>query len=239
ENEATISGMRDALDQFDRGWLAALEHAPAVDLWGALVGLTRLGEQPTRLDRLAAVLDRTVSDTEDLLRQNFTVHIQNGDVDWAEEFPGDQTRRTLSIGDRQIPMKQGCAPDLIAIAALLDVPFSAEEPCAATGTPIRITFTPNGIEQVEPPSAVAAVLPPEQAGAHASGTISQIDAGVCVFQPFFASADAAEEWLAAHPGGRVFTIEEMFQRPIFTYYRDHLRPRIHPEPGSRKGPESK
>ena len=43
-------------------------------------------------------------------------------------------------------MKRGCAPDLPAYAAVVDVPFHVEDTCAATGTPIRIDFVPDGYE---------------------------------------------------------------------------------------------
>lgn len=51
---------------------------------------------------------------------------------------------------------------------------------------------------------------------------------LCAYQPFFASAQAAEPALAARPGSRAFTVEEMFERPFVGHYRDNLRPLIHP-----------
>lgn len=125
-------------------------------------------------------------------------------------------------------MKSGCAPDLPMFAAVLDVPFRVEDTCPATGVPIRVEFVPGGVSRVDPPGAVAAVLPPELIREHGPASIELIDANVCAYQPFFASADAATGWLAAHPGGRVFTPAEMFQTSIVTYYRDNLRPLIHP-----------
>ncbi|MPZ65996.1 MAG: hypothetical protein GEU83_10915 [Pseudonocardiaceae bacterium] len=74
--------------------------------------------------------------------------------------------------------------------------------------------------RVNPPGVVAAVLPPELIREYGHASLELIDANVCGYQPFFSSAEAAEGWLAGHPGGRVFTPEEMFETSIFTYYRD-------------------
>lgn len=57
-------------------------------------------------------------------------------------------------------------------------------------------------------------------------------------QPFFASAPGAEGWLQANPGGHVFSIAEMFERPWYADIRDSLQPLLHPVTGpsaSRSG----
>ena len=41
------------------------------------------------------------------------------------------------------------------------------------------------------------------------------------------AAQAAEPWLAAHPGARVFTVKEMFERSWYACYRDAVQPLIH------------
>ncbi len=216
------------LEEFDHAWIAALEQAPLVGLLAGLVGLTRLGERPAPLDRLAAIVDRSAAETAALVRRDTTARIEGGLIHWDEPFPGDRTLRTLYVGGREVPMKSGCAPDLFGIAAVLDVPFRVEDTCAATGAPIRVDFVPDGFERVDPPEAVTVLLPIGELWASISGTFEEINANVCTYQPFFASAEAARGWLASHPGGRAFTVEEMFERPWLSYYRDRLRPLIHP-----------
>ncbi|WP_199434728.1 hypothetical protein [Qaidamihabitans albus] len=44
------------LEEFDRGWLEAFEGAPFRAAHFGLVGLTRLGEHPAELERLAAIV---------------------------------------------------------------------------------------------------------------------------------------------------------------------------------------
>jgi hypothetical protein len=54
----------------------------------------------------------------------------------------------------------------------------------------------------------------------------EINANVCTYQPFFASAMAAEPWLAVRPGSRAFTVNEMFDGSWYIHYRDTIRPLI-------------
>lgn len=215
------------LEAFDEGWLAAMEQTPLVRTIIGLTGLTRLGERATPLDRLAAVVDRTPEETAALVRSDLTARIEDGLIYWDDPYPGDRTRRTVYVGDREVRMGSGCAPDVFTFAAVLDVPFRVEEASPATGRRIRIEFVPDGVERVEPTEAVTVLLHPDELRGIVGGHFEAINASVCSYQPFFASADEAEPWLAAHPGARAFTVKEMFERRWYAYYRDTLRPLIH------------
>lgn len=219
------------LTDFDKARRDALERIPFARLVTAFGGLTRLGERPASLTRLAAIMEMSTEDTAKLLRENLSVRIEDDAVHWDTPFPGEQTRRTLYVGDREIPMRSGCAPDLFAYAAVLDVPFHAEETCPVSGTPIRVEFVPGGHRRVDPPEAVT-VLMPLQRLRSANGIFEDIDTTICAHQPFLASAQAAQPWLAAIPGSRAFTVAEMFDRPFVAYFRDHLRPRVAEEYGA-------
>jgi hypothetical protein len=223
----------DDLDAFDQGLLEVLQRTPFVRLVYGLSGLTRLGEHPAPLDRLALVLGRTEDETAALVRDNTTARIDDGLVHWDDPFPGDHLRRTLHVGDREVPMRSGCAPDLPLLAAVLDVPFRVEDSCPVTGVPIRIDFVPDGVERVDPPTTVVPLLALRDIRRVMGGSFEQIDATVCTYQPFFASAHAAEGWLHDHPGGRVFAIADMFRRPWHAYFRDSLRPLVYPSTTSR------
>jgi len=218
------------LADFDQGWLEVLEQTPFARLVLALAGLTRFGQRPAPLHRLATVLDRPAEETVALLEENTTARIEDGLAHWDDPFPGDRVRRTIYVGDHEVAMKSGCAPDLFFFAAVLDVPFRVEDTCATTGTPIRVDFVPNGYQRVDPPETVTALVPLGRLREVSGASYEQINASVCTHQPFFASAEAAQGWLADHPGGHVFTVAEMFQRPWIAYYRDEVGPLIHPEP---------
>jgi hypothetical protein len=228
----------ETLDEFDQGWLSVLRRTPFATAIIGLVGLTRLGQRPTDLHRLATRLDQPLDQTEALVRGEFTARIEDGLIHWDVPFPGERTRRTLHVEGRTVPMSSGCAPDLFIYAAVLDVPFHVEETCPTTGTPIRVDFLPGylpgGVERVRPPETVTVLLAVEDLNRAAGGSFELINTTVCAYQPFFASAQAARPWLAAHPGARVFTIAEMFQRPWLRHYRDTLRPLIHTPDTTRR-----
>jgi alkylmercury lyase len=61
---------------------------------------------------------------------------------------------------------------------------------------------------VEPPGTVIAVISPLAPQLQQLSSREQADADICSQQLFFASADAAANWLAQHPGGRIFPISE-------------------------------
>ncbi|MFC0109593.1 organomercurial lyase [Kibdelosporangium aridum] len=216
-----------SLEEFDRGWLATLEKTPVAKAIIGLAGLTRIGERPASLDRLTAIVGQSRDATATLLRNEFTVRIEGDSIYWDDPFPGDQVRRMLYVGDREIPMRSGCAPDLFVYAAVLDVPFHVEENCPTTGVPIRVSFIPNGYTHVEPTETVTALLAVDDLRAVTGGTMDTINAQLCRYQPFFASAEAVAPWLDARPGSRVFTIKDMFERSWVTHYRDTIRPLIH------------
>jgi alkylmercury lyase len=215
------------LDEFDQGWLEVMEQTPLVRAVIGLSGLTRLGQRPAPVERLAAVVDQSIEETAALVHTELGARIEGGHIYWDDPYPGDQTRRMVYVGDREVPMGSGCGPDVFTFAAVFDVPFRVEETCPTTGTPIRIDFVPDGYQRVDPPEAVTILLHPDDLR-HAIGKgFDEINANVCSYQPFFASADAAQPWLAARPGSRAFTVREMFERPWYIYYRDNLRPLIH------------
>jgi hypothetical protein len=186
-----------------------------------------VGERPTPLELLAAVVDQTPEETAALVRRDLRARIEDGLIYWDDPYPGEHVRRTVYIRDREVRMGSGCAPDVFTFAAVLDAPFRVEEASPATGRLIRIEFVPDGVERVDPLEAVTVLLHPDELRGIVGGHFEEINANVCRYQPFFASAREAEPWLAAHPGARAFTVKEMFERPWYAYYRDSLRPLIH------------
>ena len=215
-------------DEFDRKWLELVTQHPWIEATYALIGLTRLGERPTTVERLAAALQRP---QEEAIRLAWEASRVRPDeqrrihLDAPFGGSGGPSRRKLYLGDREIAVS-GCAPDLLPAAAVLEVPFRVEDTCPATGAPIRIEFVPGGVERVDPAQAVVAMVSPKVASEYGEAEIEQVNQNLCSQQPFFASTDAAQGWLAAHPGGRVFSVRELVNWPFFTHARDTWRPRI-------------
>lgn len=213
------------MDDFDRAWVDGVAQVKWLEAAYALIGLTRLGERPTTVRQLAAALAVPEPEAVKLAWRASRVRPQDGQFRLDTPWPGASPRRRLVIGDRDLSVS-GCAPDVFAVAAVLDVPFRLDDTCPTTGTPIRVWFAPRGVEQTEPPEAVVVLLAPAQLGQLAEMEVEQINTDVCVQQPFFSSAQAAQGWLDDHHGGRVFTVTETAARPFFAYMRDTWRPRI-------------
>jgi alkylmercury lyase len=213
------------MDDFDRQWVDLVRRVEWIEALYALIGLTRLGERPASVKQLAAALERPHEETIELAWQASRVRPEKGRFHLETPWPGASPRRRLHVGDRHVAVS-GCAPDLFGVAAVVDVPFRVEDTCSVTGLPIRIAFANGGVERVEPPETVAVMLPPKEANTIDDMEIEQVNTDLCVLQPFFSSAQAAQGWVDAHPGGRIFDMEEMASRPWVAYIRDNWRPRI-------------
>ncbi len=95
-----------------------------------------------------------------------------------------------------------CALDTLTFPTLLGARAEVESPCQATGTPVRLTVTPEGVASVDPATAVVSVVPVENA--------PNIRTAFCDHVHFFRSREDASEWLATHPGGMIVSVEEGF-----------------------------
>lgn len=223
------------VERFDRNVLAALRQSRFMPVLYGLLGLSRIGEHPVPLEKMASVLGSTDDETARLVHLHTTARVRNGLIHWDRPFPGDRARRMLYVGGRAIPMNR-CISAAFMLATVLDVPFRVEEPCAATGTPIRIDFVPGSYELADPPETVIAVPSPQRLRPDLWHDVEWKDANVCTHGVCFASSEVARHWLVNHPGGRVFTVDEMFDRPWITYYLRTLRPLLHPTPEQTTSP---
>lgn len=198
------------VDGFDAAWgIVGQQYQPAIQVTSALIKLSGGGERPVKVEQLAAANDRPVDETLALARQFLKVNLQDGLVHLDLSAAGTSARYRLQTGARTIDAG-GCAPDIVWIALLAGMPIHAEATCPATGIPIRVDFTPDNVERVEPPSTVIAVISPLAPQLQQLSSREQAEADVCPQQPFFASTEAAADWQAQHPAGRIFLVRELF-----------------------------
>lgn len=104
-----------------------------------------------------------------------------------------------------------CAADTLLFPAIIGRPARVESPCPATDATIRLTVDPaTGVTDLDPATAVISV--PGAEGIDST----RVRATTCNPGRFFASADAARDWLAQHPGGTVLPAADAFHqlRPI-------------------------
>lgn len=197
-------------DDFDRAWQETfVQFQPQIALTSALFRLTGLGNHPAEIEQLAAAIGRSQDETIALAQQWARVCIEGGHISFDPES-SPFSRYHVEIGTRVMDVG-GCAVDLFWAALAASVSFRAESTCPATRTAIRVDLSPEGVERVEPPSTVVAVLHPRAPVLQEMDNRDDADANVCSQQPFFASAEVAANWLAAHPGGRIYPVATFFE----------------------------
>lgn len=87
--------------------------------------------------------------------------------------------------------------------ALLDRTARVTSSCHSTGAPVRLTVTPGGVTELDPPDAVVSVVTPAAPVSVRSAFCQQVH--------FFASRDEAAPWLAEHPEAVVVGVQEGYR----------------------------
>ena len=109
----------------------------------------------------------------------------------------------FTVGGRTL--HNWCAWDALFIPELLGETARYEGRCPVTGEPIRLTISPEGIEEVNPAATVISFLTPDEK--FGNDVITRF----CHHIHFFASQGAAESWTADRPGHLILTLEEAFE----------------------------
>lgn len=188
-----------------------------------MIGLTNFGEQPVRSTRFAELLNRSASEAEALAEQYGWpgTRVQDGLISVNPERAKVGARRQAQIGDRRFGVS-GCAPDVLLFAPLVRPTLHLEDTCPTIGTPIRLEFTPHGVERVDPGGTVLAMVNPQVLAEFEGERIGDYDAHICVQMPFFSSAEAAQGWRADHPGGHVFPVREAWDLSLYRNWRNEM-----------------
>lgn len=223
DNDASLAGF---LDEYRPG-AGDAEPVP-VTVTYAVIGLTNFGERPVPSARLAEVLGRPVGEAEALARRWGWpgTRVEGGLITVKPERAKSAARRQVQIGGRRFGVT-GCAGDIFYYAPLARPWLQVDDTCPVTGTRIRLVFTPGRVEHVGPADTVVAMMGRQECAngaeeAARGGDIEDVDAAVCAQMPLYASAEAAQGWLADHPGGRVFPVREMWESSFFRDWRDRM-----------------
>lgn len=110
------------------------------------------------------------------------------------------TRHRFEVNGRWL--STWCALDALMFPSLLQQTAHVESPCLGTGTLVRITVTPQGVEQIEPLEAVVSVVTP---AAH-----PDIRRAFCDDVNFFRSSEVATGWRAAHPSATIVSVADAY-----------------------------
>jgi alkylmercury lyase len=140
----------------------------------AVIALTDWGERPVPSTHLAEALGLSIGEVGARAQGNCTIgtpvedpedtlfRVEDGLITFKLHFdPERPTRRQLQIGDRRVRTTVGCAPDVLLYAPLLHRFVQVEETCPATGTPMRLMFTPSGVKSVDPAGVAVPIPPPK------------------------------------------------------------------------------
>jgi alkylmercury lyase len=98
-----------------------------------------------------------------------------------------------------------CSTDTLLFTIIIGGESVAESTCPATGVPIRLELTPDGVASATPTETVVSQRCDDE-------LVANLRSDVCDHGHFFASAAAAADWLAAFPDGRVLPVAEAFAR---------------------------
>jgi alkylmercury lyase len=104
-----------------------------------------------------------------------------------------------------------CAADTLLFPAILGSCAHIESRCPTTDTVIRLTVDPQaGVSDLSPATAVISIPGSQEMD------ITRVRATTCNPGRYFATAQAAEDWLAQYPGGAVLPVADAYPqlRPI-------------------------
>jgi len=198
------------VDDFDSAWQEVFaQFRPQVVMTTALLKLTGMGEHPVEIEQLASTIGQSLDETVALAGQWAYVCVAEGYIHFDPKG-SPYSRYRVKVGTRVLDTG-GCAVDLFWAVLATGASVRAESRCPTTGTPIRVDLSPEGVESVSPPGAMVTVLHPRAQVLQEMNTVEDADANVCSQQSFFASAEAAANWLTMHPGGRVYSVAAAFE----------------------------
>jgi alkylmercury lyase len=171
------------------------------DKWVGWIKLFQLllEGKPVSPDRLAAYLHRTQEEVADL--------IEGAELDKDGNVVGFGLSIVPTPHSNQIDGRQfyvWCAGDAITFPLLHKSTAVIESPDPISGEKIRLTSTPQGVQDVNPATAVVSWVPKVD-------TPDNIRSRFCNFTHFFTSAATASEYIAQHPGLVIVPIEQVFQ----------------------------
>jgi len=213
----------------------------ASDLLGRLPVITReeqrLGVEiyrqlaegrPVALSRLAQALRTTTGDIAKLLKgpnlQPLTYADEEGRIIGFGGLAVAAMPHRFIVDGRTL--YTWCAWDSLFIPGILGRPADVSSPAPESGSRIRLTVTPNGVQNVEPQTAVMSFLLPSAETFQADALKAM--ASFCHFIFFFPTPEAAAAWTASRPDTSVISLADAFElgrRMIVARYGSALESR--------------
>lgn len=107
-------------------------------------------------------------------------------------------------------MSTWCAGDTLFLPPVLDRIATVESKSPVTGERVRLTVSPQGVEEVDPAGAVLSlvIVDPDDAD---MGSVEAIWGTFCHHLFFFASREEAERWAAGRHDIEILSVEEAYE----------------------------
>lgn len=157
--------------------------------------------EPVSVSHLARAVERGQADLAATLDRWPNVHYdQLGRVVAFAGLSVAPSEHRFEVAGRQL--YTWCAWDTLFLPSLLGREARVESSCPVTGTEVRLTVGPDGV-QVAEPSALQVSFP-----APASTDTSHIIASFCCHVHFLAGQDAAAKWLDENQDGLTLSLDD-------------------------------
>jgi alkylmercury lyase len=172
--------------------------------------------QPVTAERLAEVSGQPV----EFIRTTFAA-LQSCGCEFNEQgaLIGDAltltpTRHRFQVNNRDL--YAWCALDTLFLPALINQTAEITSTCPQTGTTIHLTVSPDGIEAVSPPETALSIV-------FTSGCTSGINGSFCGQIHYFASREAAVQWVDGRTDFAVVSVGEGFELARQVYIEPLLK----------------
>ena len=183
------------------GMLKGAAATQQPELPGLLLRLLAEGS-PVSPARVAAELNIAPDAASSALEQSTAVELdKDGNVTAAFGLTLSPTPHRFQTNGHEF--HTWCALDTLYIPGVIGQTARVESTCPVTGTKIRLTVTPDGIEALEPADAVMVIAIPETPQA-----CHGIRESFCNHVHFLASREAVSEWSAKNQRTIVLSIDD-------------------------------
>lgn len=180
--------------------LASQESGLETWLWLPLLRLLASGDPVDVID-LAAAAGRPVGDVRRAL-----VAVPDTEYDGSGRIIGQGLTQRSTPHRFEVDGEQlytWCALDTLIFPAVLGTSARIESSYRGIGTPVRISVDADGVNSVQPATAVLSLVNPAD--------ISSVRSTFCNQVHFFASPEEARPWLDAHPEGEILPVAEAYR----------------------------
>lgn len=160
-----------------------------------------------QVDRIIADLGIARGDAHQFLRE-ITERDAEGNVAGIMGLSLNNTSHRFYVNGAR--MSAWCAEDTLFLPAMLDQTATIESESPVSGEKIRLTVSPQRVEEVSPSSAVLSMVIVEPDRADMS-SVESIWSTFCHHIHFFTSREEAEQWAASRDDIEILTVGEGFE----------------------------